>query len=71
MGDKKDVSNRFIEAYERLLKDGIVANKKEFASSVGVSALRNLKGTGGQMLRMPGFLALLMQAKVDECNIWR
>ena len=38
MGDKKDVSNRFIEAYERLLKDGIVANKKEFASSVGVSA---------------------------------
>ena len=37
MGDKKDVSNRFIEAYERLLKDGVVSSKKEFASSVGVS----------------------------------
>ena len=37
MGDKKDVSNRFIEAYEMLLKDGIVSNKKDFATNVGVS----------------------------------
>lgn len=37
MGDKKEVSNRFIEAYERLLSDGLVTSKKEFASSVGVS----------------------------------
>lgn len=37
MGDKKEVSNRFIEAYERLLSDGLVASKKDFASNVGVS----------------------------------
>ena len=37
MGDKKEVSNRFIEAYRRLLSDGLVTSKKEFASSVGVS----------------------------------
>ena len=37
MGDKIDISKRFIEAYERLLKDGVVANKKEFAANVGVS----------------------------------
>lgn len=37
MGDKKEVSSRFIEAYERLLSDGLVTSKKEFASSVGVS----------------------------------
>lgn len=37
MGNKKEVSNRFIEAYERLLSDGLVTSKKEFASSVGVS----------------------------------
>jgi len=37
MGDKKEVSNRFIEAYERLLGEGLVTSKKEFASSVGVS----------------------------------
>lgn len=37
MGDKKEVSNRFIEVYKRLLSDGLVTSKKEFASSVGVS----------------------------------
>ncbi|MDD7272840.1 MAG: S24 family peptidase [Prevotellaceae bacterium] len=37
MGDKKEVSNRFIEAYERLLSDGLVTSKKEFASIVGIS----------------------------------
>lgn len=37
MEGKKEVSNRFIEAYERLLSDGVVTSKKEFASSVGVS----------------------------------
>lgn len=37
MSNKKEVSNRFVEAYERLLTDGIVTSKKDFASNVGVS----------------------------------
>ena len=37
MGNKNDVSRRFIEAYERLLERGLVSDKKNFASKIGVS----------------------------------
>ena len=37
MGDKKDVSNRFIEVLNELLKRGRLPDKKAFASSVGCS----------------------------------
>ena len=37
MGDKKDVSNRFIEVLNELLKRGCLPDKKAFASSVGCS----------------------------------
>lgn len=37
MGSKNDVSNRFIEAYEQLLNDGLVPDKKTFAANIGVS----------------------------------
>ena len=38
MGNKNDVSRRFIEAYERLLESGVVSDKKSFASNIGVSS---------------------------------
>ena len=37
MGDKKDISNRFIEVLNELLKRGCLPDKKAFASSVGCS----------------------------------
>lgn len=37
MGDKKEVSNRFIIAYEYLVNNGIIPSKKAFAESVGIS----------------------------------
>lgn len=37
MSDKKDVSSRFIEALNELLKRGFLRDKKAFASSVGCS----------------------------------
>ena len=37
MGDKKDISNRFIEVLNELLKRGRLPDKKAFASSVGCS----------------------------------
>ena len=37
MSDKKDVSSRFIEALNELLKRGCLRDKKAFASSVGCS----------------------------------
>lgn len=37
MGDKKDISSRFIEVLNELLKRGCLPDKKAFASSVGCS----------------------------------
>lgn len=37
MSDKKDVSSRFIEALNELIKRGFLRDKKAFASSVGCS----------------------------------
>lgn len=37
MGNKNEVSDRFIEAYERLLSDGRVNDQKTFAAKIGIS----------------------------------
>ena len=37
MGNKNEVSNRFIEAYEKLLSEGCVTDKKTFAAKIGIS----------------------------------
>ena len=37
MKEKNEVSNRFIRAYERLLADGTVTDKKTFAAGIGIS----------------------------------
>lgn len=38
MEAKYDISKRFIEAFENLVKEGKVADKKDFASKIGISA---------------------------------
>lgn len=38
MEAKYDISKRFIEAFENLIKEGKVADKKDFASKIGISA---------------------------------
>lgn len=38
MESTKDISRRFIKAYELLQEQGKVADKKDFASKMGISA---------------------------------
>lgn len=38
MNGKNDISSRFLMAYQRLLDDGKVSDKKDFAASIGISS---------------------------------